>query len=319
MVGAGTGAIGRYRTSAIGTTAEILVNDVGLTGAAAAVLDDGLAWIDGLASRFRPDSELSRLNASAGRPFAATADLVAALRVALEAARITGGLVTPMVGAAVCALGYDRDFEDVAGAPGGSLPEPAPVPDWRDVRVDGLTGVVQLPAGVQVDLGSTAKAWAADRIAALAADSLGCGVLVSLGGDVAAAGPAPVEGWTVALSDRCVDAPDRAHAVVSITEGGLATSGVATRTWVRAGRQVHHLVDPRTGLSARSCWTAVSVAASTCADANTAATAAMVMGAEAPAWLASLPLPALLVRTRGGLLPVGGWPESDSDVEPTAR
>ena len=310
MVMTAMGTIVRYRMRALGTLAEVVVSDAGLTGAAAALLEDGLDWIDRLASRFRDDSELSRLNASAGHPYAGSPDLIEVLEVAVRAARLTDGLVTPTVGAALCAIGYDRDF-DAMTSDAGTLPGPVPVPDWRELRIDAATGSVELRAGTVIDLGATAKAWAADRIAESIAARLDCGVLVSLGGDISVSGPAPTDGWTVAVADRCVDEPNSALDVVSITGGGLATSGTATRTWQRDGRVVHHLIDPRSGLSAPSCWTSVTVAAGTCVDANTAATAAMILGADGPRWLESRSLPALLVPDKGAPKAVAGWPEPE--------
>ena len=306
-------AFGRYRIEALGTTAEVLVTDPGLSGASAALLDDGIDWIDRLASRFRPDSELSRLN-RAGCLFGASPDLVEVLQAACRAARLSDGLVTPMVGRALCAIGYDRDFAGISTPAHGTTTgagralASAPVPDWRAIRIDPASRTVVVPEGAQIDLGSIGKAWAADRIAPMIAAQLDCGVLVSLGGDVSAAGPAPEDGWTIGIADRCIDEPDDARAVVSISSGGLATSGTSTRTWYRNGTLVHHLIDPTTGLPAPSCWRSVSVAAATCTDANTAATASMVMGTDAPAWLEALGMHALLVTTDGSPLPVGNWP-----------
>jgi FAD:protein FMN transferase len=96
---------------------------------------------------------------------------------------------------------------------------------------------------------------------------------------------------------------------VSITAGGLATSGTRTRRWQRGSETVHHIVDPRTGAPATEVWQLVTVAACTCVDANAAATAAVVWGDDAPFRLAQLGLPARLVGADGSVLTVGGWPE----------
>jgi thiamine biosynthesis lipoprotein len=101
------------------------------------------------------------------------------------------------------------------------------------------------------------------------------------------------------------------HAVM-IHTGGLATSGTAVRSWRRGRIQLHHIIAPATGLPARSCWRAVSVAAATCVDANTASTAAILRSERAPAWLARLGLPARLVRHDGTTEIVAGWPASPS-------
>lgn len=301
--------VGSYRTRGIGTRAEILTADPGAARAAGLVLEGGLEWIDLLASRFRVDSELSRLNAAGGGTSSVSADLAEALEVALRAARLTGGAVTPTVGSALVDLGYDRDFAALPPDRPGPLPPVGPVPPWSAVALDRHRRTVHLDAGVQLDLGATAKAWAADRIATRAASRLGCGVLVSLGGDVATAGDAPAEGWSVGLADRCDAEGQDADEVVTVRGGGLATSGTSGRVWRRDGRDVHHVVDPATGRPAPSCWRTVSVAAASCVDANIAATAAVVLGPDAPPWLSERALPARLVATSGPVTRVGLWPD----------
>ena len=120
------------------------------------------------------------------------------------------------------------------------------------------------------------------------------------------AGPAPDDGWPVGIADD--HAADTASAAVALRGGGLATSSTTVRAWRRGGRPVHHIVDPATGLPARVVWRTVSVAAATCVDANTAATAAIVRGADAPAWLEELELPARLVAADGDVVTVAAWP-----------
>jgi thiamine biosynthesis lipoprotein len=182
------------------------------------------------------------------------------------------------------------------------------------VVLDPTAGTVSLPEGCLLDLGATAKAWAADRAAERIAAGTGCGVLVSLGGDIAVR-RAPAGGFTVGLADVCGD-PD-APVAVTVGDGGLATSGVGRRTWALADGRAHHLIDPATGLPVDTCWRTVSVAAGTCVDANTASTAAMVLGEAAPAWLAGHGLPARLVRADGTVTTVAGWP--DDEPRPTRR
>lgn len=301
--------VGRYETRGLGTRAQILTADPDVAAAAGEMLAAELGTVDRLASRFRDDSELSLLNASSGRTVPVSADLCAALDVALRAARATGGLVTPTVGEAMIRIGYDRDFPLLARDQQAVLPRHAPVPAWQDIRLDRAARTVRVPAGVLIDLGATAKAWAADRIAGRAAARLGCGVLVSLGGDVAVSGPPPRAGWTIGVADTCEAPLDEAAHVVCLTGGGLATSGTAARRWWRAGRAAHHIVDPATGRPADTCWRSVTVAAGTCVDANIAATAGIVKGPSAPEWLSGMGLPARLVPEQGGeAVVVGGWP-----------
>lgn len=283
---------------------------------ARALLASDLADLDRVASRFRPDSEVTALSRAPagpdGRVTVTVSPLLAeAIAVALRAASLTDGDVDPTLGAALSDLGYDRDFARVC-ADGPALPAGTRViPGWRSIVLDPGTRRLTMPAGVQLDLGATVKGWAADRAAARIAGELGCGVLVSLGGDTAVAGQPPVGGWPVRVQDvtGMPDArPIGPSAVIAIRAGGLATSSTAARRWARGGSVLHHILDPRTGAPAAPVWRTVSVAAASCADANTAATASVIRGRQAPAWLDALGLPARLVDTGGAVHTVAGWP-----------
>ena len=186
------------------------------------------------------------------------------------------------------------------------MPEEAPVAGWKTIELDIPAGTVRIPAHTQLDLGATAKAWAADRVADRVFGLLGCGVLVSLGGDVAVAGDPPPGGFRIGLSDVSGGPPTGGS--VAISSGGLATSGIAVRQWRFGGRQVHHIIDPATSLPVRPMWRTVSVAAASCVDANTASTAAMVKGPEAMAWLAARNLPSRLVEWDGTVSCIADWP-----------
>jgi FAD:protein FMN transferase len=321
-----TDTIARDGFEVFGTTAVLLVTSRGAADRARSIADELLAKVDAACSRFRPDSELSELNAAAGGPMVVSQTFADLLAAALRAAELTAGDVDPTCGAALAALGYDRDFADLPGARPAGVVGPARqagrgnsgaarppgaagrVPGWRCVRLDHRARRVRLTHGAQLDLGATAKAWAADRCAGQVATALGCGVLVSLGGDVAVAGPPPPEGWRIKVTDDSA-APDSAPGqTVTITSGGLATSSTTVRTWELGDRRVHHIVNPATGEPATSCWRTISVAAGTCTDANTASTAAIIRGDAAPGWLHHLGLPARLVRHDGTVLTTAGWP-----------
>jgi FAD:protein FMN transferase len=326
-----TPAITSDTFAVFGTTAVLLVPGHRGVGEARAIADEKLAEVDVACSRFRPDSELSRLNAAAGMPLAVSQTFADLLGAALRAAELTDGNVDPTCGNALVALGYDRDFTQVlaAGGSGGSSPPgiaaggsgPAdlpgavrPVPGWRNVHLDELSRSVRLDNGAQLDLGATAKAWAADQCAGLIAGRLGCGVLVSLGGDVAVAGEPPAGGWRIRVTDDHAAPATAPGQTVAIASGGLATSSTTVRSWSAAGRPVHHIVDPATGGPATSCWRTVSVAAGTCTDANTASTAAIVRGADAPGWLSGLRLPARLIGQDGTVITTAGWPAEDDQA-----
>jgi thiamine biosynthesis lipoprotein len=309
---------GSARFPALGTTAVVVATEPAALGAATAAVQSVIADVDAACSRFRDDSELTAVNGARGRTVALSPTLYEALRVALWAAQVTGGLVDPTVGEAVRLLGYDRDFDEVARLGPRAPTRVVKVPGWQAVRLTAEPPAVTVPAGVQLDLGATAKAWCADRAARAAADAAGCGVLVSLGGDIAVAGPPPADGWIVQLADRH-DAPaDGRSPCVAIVGGGLATSSTAARRWWRGSTLLHHIVDPATGSVPQACWRTVSVAAATCVDANVASTAAIVLGTAAPAWLEAHGLAARLVADDGGVGYVGGWP-ADEPITPERR
>ena len=292
---------------ALGTTASLLVTNPALIDEARSVVETELDAIDRACSRFRSDSELSAVNAGAGRPVRVGPVLFEAVEASLRAAEVTDGDVDPTVGRALRLTGYDRDFASIR--PEGSRVSVARAPGWRTVRVDPARRLVRLPRGVELDLGATAKALTADRAARKASTFVGAGVLVSLGGDVAVAGEPPTDGWPIRVCDDHGGASDAAADTVTIAAGGLASSSTTVRQWRRAGDTLHHILDPRTGLPAAVVWRTVSVAAASCLDANIASTAAIVRGAGAPRWLASLGLPARLTALEGAVVRVGGWPE----------
>src|SRR5689334_11160402 len=174
---------------------------------------------------------------------------------------------------------------------------------WRDVRLDGR--MVTLPAGTLLDLGATAKAHAADRCAVAVADRFGCGALVSLGGDLRAAGPPPDGGWQVLVQDG----PDEPASQVRLAgAAAVATSSTLHRTWRQGGTVRHHVLDPATCRPAAPVWRTASVAADTCVRANTWSTAALVRGHAAERDLRRAGVAARLVAADGAVVRLGGWP-----------
>ncbi|WP_250033127.1 FAD:protein FMN transferase [Paractinoplanes maris] len=291
-----------------GTTARVVVTSPDKCDEAAAIVRAGLAAVDQACSRFRADCEL-RAACRSGRPVTVSPLLAELVEAALTAARETGGDVDPTVGAAMCGLGYDRDFAELTGRPVAPAVRVFDSPGWRSVRLRDRE--LTVPDGVLLDLGATAKAVAADRAAARVFAELDVGVLVALGGDLATAGPAPEGGWRVLVQDR----PGDPSCTVRLPAGAaLATSSTASRTWGRPGELLHHIVDPRTGRPAAPVWRTVSVAAHSCLRANTLSTAAMVRGERAPALLGRAP--SRLVTPSLDVLRLGGWP---SPVAPFAR
>ncbi len=298
--------LGRADFRALGTGVSVLTVDPGRVARAALEVRHELAAVDAACSRFRPDSELEVANRAQGHQVALGPLLAEAIDVALRAARFTDGDVDPTVGSAVMALGYDRDFNELEAD--GPVVTLARVPGWKALRFNRRWGTLQMPAGVRLDLGATAKALAADRAAARAGAATGTGVLVSVGGDIATANEAPAGGWNIRVADWHGATPGGPGPVIRIDSGALATSSTTVRRWSRQGRELHHIVDPATARPAEVVWRTVSVAAATCVDANIASTASIIRGERAVAWLGSLGLTARLVRGDGTTVRVGGWP-----------
>jgi len=289
-----------YRFELWTTSAAVVVTDPATLGTAVDVVRAGLDRVELACSRFRPDSELAGLTPGTHRLSPLLADLVG---TALDAAEASSGLVDPTVGSTLRALGYDRSIELLPGD-GAPVSLVHHVPGWRRVHLYG--DKLELPLGVELDLGATAKARAADLTARAAAEATGAGVLVEVGGDIATAGPAPVDGWQVLVQDS----PDDPAGRFTLAAGwAVATSSTVRRAWRRGGVRLHHIVDPRTAAPAAPVWRSATVAAPSCAEANTASTAAVVLGRDAAAWLADRGYTARLVDQQHRVVRVGAWPQ----------
>ena len=305
---------------ALGGNLRVVVTRPGSLRAAKAAVDEVVAAMDQAASRFREDSELSLLNASPDREVAISPLLAQAIAAALRGAELSGGAVDPTIGSAIRLAGYDTDFALVPTDGDRIQLYSERVPGWQAVRLDFGSRTVRVPRGVEIDLGATAKALTSDLAAAAASKAIdGAGVLVSLGGDIAVAGEAPVQGWSIQTSEDSGAPIDDAEEAVRITSGGIATSSTTVRRWTRGGAVLHHIIDPATGLPADSCWRTASVVAGTCVDANIASTAAIVMARNAISWLEVRSLPARLVDLAGNVHRVAGWPERSGNFGPGSQ
>lgn len=212
-------------------------------------------------SRFRGESELSRVNQRAGRWTKVSPGFAALLHHSLEAAARTGGLFDPTVLPAMIAAGYDRDFDEVIAGARGALHPPQPCGRWREVDLD--DDLLHLPAGVGLDFGGVAKGWTVD-LAANAALAQGLPwAIVNAGGDLRFAGRTPSHGIEVAVEDP--DDRDQEALRVTLGSGALATSSITARAW---GPGLHHLIDPRIGLPASTGVIQATVWAETCAEAE---------------------------------------------------
>jgi thiamine biosynthesis lipoprotein len=243
---------------------------------------------DRVFSRFNPESELNRVNAAAGRPVRVSPVFAEMLGLALDAARETGGLVDPTLGAELEAAGYVTDFsalEESAHPPGTIEPR-------QRVAVRLVEGCVVAPKGVRLDLNGVVKGRTVDDALAL----LHTQGFVSAGGDLA------VRGTFVAALPH--------GGTISLVRGALATSGTDRRRWLRGGRVQHHLIDPGTGAPASSPWEQVTVCGLSCVGADVAAKAAFLLRSAGPAWLDVRGLPGRFVTSAGDVVVNRAWRRS---------
>ena len=247
----------------------------GLLDGAIGLLDD----IESRWSRFRPDSELSALNAHSGSPVFTSPDTATVVAMAIEAWRVTGGLFDPTVHDALVASGYDRTFDDIDAAGGPSGPSgPAPVPGPADIEVDERVGLVVLPPGCHIDLGGIGKGRAADLVIDQLMAAGAAGVCVDLGGDVRVGGLTVGGGddWVIAVDDPFE--PGRDLALLRLAGGAVTTSSRVKRRWSTGSGPAHHLIDPTSGRPAESGLAAVTVVAGSAAWGEVHAKAALIAG-----------------------------------------
>ncbi|MCC6613263.1 MAG: FAD:protein FMN transferase [Anaerolineae bacterium] len=262
------------RFRAMGCTVEAKLETADDGGALLAELPAAAERLEACLSRFRPESELSRLNAAAGAMVVVSETLFTLLVLAKNAARLTDGLFNPLVLPALIAAGYDRTFEAI------QTPEAATnvaVADWRALELNPRTREVRLPHGSGIDLGGIAKGWAAQQLV----ESLAVHgpAIVNLGGDIAARGtPEGESGWRIAIGAPGTDAITTS---VNLSRGSLVTSATDYRRWHTSdGRAQHHIIDPRTGQPAQTDVLSATVIHANGALADAFAKAVLLMGGE---------------------------------------
>jgi FAD:protein FMN transferase len=276
---------------AMGSRVRLLVGEPRAAGlpspSAAAEGARGLvAEFDMALSRFKPDSELSALNADRRETVPASDLLRAAVKAGLEAAERSGGLVDPTLVEEIEGAGY---IASRAGVPGASLgaalaeapprhpASPSPKANWRRFHVDDTAGTIARPPGVRFDTGGAGKGLAADLIAAkLRGYSR---FIVDCGGDIRIGGPdALVDAYEVFVEHPLTG--ERAY-VLKLGSGAVATSGLNVRIWRDgSGRYSHHLLDPGSGKPAWTGLIGVTVLGDTAVEAETFAKAALLSGPE---------------------------------------
>ncbi|TMK94255.1 MAG: FAD:protein FMN transferase [Actinobacteria bacterium] len=257
---------------AMGTNVAILADertDPSVFLAATATVEAIFVREESRFTRFREDSELSRVNRSAGHWIRVSDPFAEVVRQSLAGAAATHGLFDPTVLGALEAAGYDRDFAEIEYLEEPGPPGPVACGRWSEVRSSGSR--VRLPEGVGLDFGGFVKGWTAD-LAAEAAVARGLGwALVNAGGDVRVAGDAPQ--LEVGIEEPT--AADEICSTVRISGGALATSSVTQRRW---GPGMHHLIDPRIGLPARGPVVQATAWAPTCAAAEISSKRALLEG-----------------------------------------
>ncbi len=296
--------MGREQFRAMGTTITLLLPETLLYTGTQVTRQLFARWEQTL-SRFLPESELSQLNRQAGNPVRTSDLLFHVLRAALTAAQESDGLFDPTLLLQLQQMGYDRSFDELPAVLPESKQPSQPGGAWREIQLSYLRKSVTLPAGIGIDLGGIAKGMAVDA-ALKQLRLLGIRIaLLNAGGDLAVMGmPAGYESWPLAIEGRETDW------VIPFTYGALATSGISRRQWRQGTQARHHLIDPRSGASAQSGLWSVTVAASTCEQAEVAAKSAFLLGAErGREFLNKRGLAGLLVGLDGEWTSAGAWPD----------
>ncbi len=265
----------RYR--AMGSDIHLLVvgGEPGLT----AVARTRIEQLERRWSRFRADSEISRLNVAAGTPVEVSADTVLLVERAIEAWRLTGGGFDPTLLDALIAAGYDRSFDQLAGTPDRPRTVPRLTvtrPGVTEILVQGTA--VTLPEGMGFDPGGIGKGLAADLVTAELVAAGADGVCLNMGGDVCVRGSSPTgAGWTLAIEHPWCDEP---IALVGLWQGAVATSSVLRKVWTVDGQSRHHLIDPHTEQPSETDLALASVIAGDAWVAEVLAKAVLLRGSD---------------------------------------
>ena len=260
------GPVASHHFEALGTSCSLFAG-----GQSRTRLLEGEFWVRRLGARltrFSTDSELSRLNRNAGQWTGISDEMEVILRAALHAHEMSAGLVNAAVLPSMLAVGYTRPFAEgptVATLEG--VRPLIPLPEVLEVRA----GEARVHAECGIDLGGIAKGWMADRLC----EMLGPNAIANLGGDLRAVGPGPAgDGWPVGV----------AGVTLMLRDQAAATSSVRRRRW----GEVHHLIDPRTGLPAKTGLDEVSVVTASAFEAEVVAKTALLLGPDfAPAYCAA--------------------------------
>ena len=302
--------------NAIGTTVRLVVTDEPQLGSARVMLTDDLTALDAACSRFRAESELMQFDTSADQPNAISPRLATATRATLRGSQLTDGDVDTTLGRAMETIECDHDFASMPAQGGALQVTVRDAPRWRQIKLDETTGQLTMPVDVRLDLEATAKAWGADRPAQRIPQALSCGVLVSLGSDIAVAGEVPPGGWAIRVQDVTGDPMTPSQepaAVIVIHTGGLATSTTSARSWQCGGDLMHHILGPRTGRPTSQQRMAHYVSGGYLSHGRQHRQhCPIIRGRSALGWLTQPGLPARLVAVDGSVTTLADWPEVSS-------
>ncbi len=264
-------------------------------------------------SRFRPDSELSRLNRNAGQPMVVSAVVAEVLAATRWARAYSDGLVLPTLLPQIEATGYTRDFRTMLSTPTDITVISAPQKVYRgDFSVDTAQQLVTVPPGVQIEVGGVAKGWAVDKLARRFGVS--GPVLIEIGGDIAVSGQrANGSPWAIAVTNPLTPADTSPLALVLLSTGGIATSGRDYRRWQVGERTFHHIIDPRTGAPAETDVISATIIAPTALEAEVVAKVVLILGSKKGiAWLEQRPaLAGLVVCDNGDVNISERWKQYD--------
>ncbi len=304
-----------YQRAALGTSCSFVVrlDEEGPGRYFDQMVDEFNRMIDELdlaASRFRLDSEVSRLAANDGMAMVVSDLLYDEISQAIRASTITKGYLDPTLGQTISGLGYSKDFELVKVENQDDQKLRVVMPSgYKSVVLDSATRSVKVPSGVLLDLGATAKPHLADRIRDCIEGTYEVDVLVNLGGDISCFSADQANPWYINVTDDQSLNIDSPGEILGFSTGGVATSSIRKRSWSKGGALQHHIVDPYTGRSAVGEIEAVTVLAGSALDANIASTATIAMGSFGFAWLESTRLPAMVKLRDGGSRVLGNWPK----------
>jgi FAD:protein FMN transferase len=252
-------------------------------------------------SRFRFDSELTRLNQTHDQPVHVSQTLWDVFQAARQAEQWTDGLVTPTLLDAILEAGYDRPFDVL---PHLSMPIiasalSAPLP-LTAIAFEASAQTITLPEGMGLDFGGVAKGWAAHQ-AMMRLQAEGP-ALIDAGGDIAISGPcADGSPWKIGIADPFNK--EEEIEILYLNACGVATSGKDRRRWLRDGVFQHHIIDPLTRQPAETDLLTVTVIAPTVMQAEAAAKAAFILGSRTGLeWIeAHPPFAAVFIRENGEL------------------